>query len=47
LVITEDEIKISINIIKESMEELPGLKSKAEDEIIPGPEKHVEIKVDN
>lgn len=47
LVITEEEIQKSLQIIKEAMEELPTLKGKKEDEIIPAPEKGVEIKVDN
>jgi ornithine--oxo-acid transaminase len=47
LVITEEEIKQSLSIIKESMEELPMLKGEKEDKIIPPAEKNVRIQVDN
>jgi ornithine--oxo-acid transaminase len=47
LVITEEEIDRAIYIIKTSMEELPTLKGKKEDEVIPQPEKGVEIKIEN
>jgi ornithine--oxo-acid transaminase len=47
LVITEEEIDRAIYIIKTSMEELPTLKGKVEDEIIPQREKGVEIKIEN
>jgi ornithine--oxo-acid transaminase len=44
LVITEEEIGRAISIIKISMEELPTLKGKEEGDIIPQPEKDVEIR---
>jgi ornithine--oxo-acid transaminase len=44
LVITEEEIGKAISIIKTSMEELPTLKGKEEGNIIPQPEKDVEIR---
>jgi ornithine--oxo-acid transaminase len=47
LVITEEEIDRAISIIKTSMEELPTLKGKKEDDIIPQPEKDVEIRSEN
>ncbi|KAI9704138.1 MAG: ornithine aminotransferase [Candelina mexicana] len=47
LVITEDEIQSALDIIKNAVEELPNLKGKKEDEIIPAPEKNVSIGVDN
>jgi ornithine--oxo-acid transaminase len=40
LVITEEEIDRAISIIKTSMEELPTLKGKKEDDVIPPPEKN-------
>jgi ornithine--oxo-acid transaminase len=43
LVITEEEIDRAISIIKTSMEELPTLKGKKEDDVIPPAEKGVEI----
>jgi ornithine--oxo-acid transaminase len=47
LVITEEEIDSAISIIKTSMEELPTLKGKKEDDVIPPPEKGVEIRSQN
>ena len=47
LVITEEEIKRAISIISEAMLELPTLKGKKEDEVIPPPEKNVSIQVEN
>lgn len=47
LVITEEEIAAAIQIIKVSMEELPTLKGKKEDEVIPPPEKNVQINSEN
>ncbi|KAF2456769.1 putative L-ornithine aminotransferase Car2 [Lineolata rhizophorae] len=47
LVITEDQIRSSLKIIRESMEELPNLKGKKEAEILPEGEKNVHIGVDN
>jgi ornithine--oxo-acid transaminase len=44
LVITEEEIGRAISIIKTSMEELPTLEGKEEGDIIPQPEKDVEIR---
>ena len=45
--ITEEEVQKSLQIIKAAVDELPTLKGKKEDEVIPPPEKGVEIKVDN
>jgi ornithine--oxo-acid transaminase len=47
LVITEAEIKSALDIIKQSLEELPTLSGKKEDEVIPPAEKKVKIGVDN
>jgi ornithine--oxo-acid transaminase len=47
LVITEEEIKTALNIIKEALVELPKLAGDKEDEVIPPPEKKVKIGVDN
>lgn len=47
LVITEQEIDSALNIIKEAMEELPTLKGKREEEVLPPGEKNVHIGVDN
>ncbi|KAF2265601.1 ornithine aminotransferas-like protein [Lojkania enalia] len=47
LVITEEEIQTALGIIKEAMEELPDLKGKREEEILPPGEKNVHIGVDN
>ncbi|KAF1950662.1 ornithine aminotransferas-like protein [Byssothecium circinans] len=47
LVITEEEIDRAIAILKEAMEELPNLKGKREEEVLPPGEKNVHIGVDN
>jgi ornithine--oxo-acid transaminase len=47
LVITEEEVKKALSIIDEAIKELPTLKGKKEDEIIPEEEKNVTITVDN
>jgi ornithine--oxo-acid transaminase len=47
LVITEDEVQKALSIIGEAINELPGLKGKKEDEVIPDGEKNVTIRVDN
>ncbi|KAI9772392.1 MAG: ornithine aminotransferase [Geoglossum umbratile] len=47
LVITEEEIQKALRIIKESLEELPGLKGKKAAEVIPSSEKGVRITVEN
>ena len=47
LIITKDEIQKALKIIDDSMKELPSLKGKREDEVIPEPEKNVRITVDN
>jgi len=47
LVITEKEIESALAIIKEAMEELPNLKGKREEEVLPPGEKDVHIGVDN
>lgn len=45
--ITEEEIQKALQIIGEAVNELPGLKGKKEDQIIPDGEKNVAIKLDN
>jgi ornithine--oxo-acid transaminase len=47
LVITEQEIESALAIIKEAMEELPNLKGKREEKVLPPGEKNVHIGVDN
>ncbi|KAL4795140.1 ornithine aminotransferase [Aspergillus venezuelensis] len=47
LVITEDEIAKSLDIIKEAVGELPTLKGASEDHVIPPPEKKVKITLEN
>lgn len=47
LVITEQEIESALSIIKEAMEELPNLKGKREEQVLPPSEKNVHIGVDN
>ena len=46
LIISEEEIRESLRIIKEAIVELPTLKGKAEDEVIPSGEKGVHIGLD-
>lgn len=47
LVITEEQIHKAVAIIGDAIRELPGLKGKAEDKVIPPEEKNVTIQVDN
>ena len=47
LVITEDEIQKALEIIDSAMKELPSLKGKKEDDVVPPGEKNVKITVDN
>ena len=47
LVITEKEIESALAIVKEAMEELPNLKGKREEQVLPPGEKNVHIGVDN
>lgn len=47
LIITKEEIQRALQIIDDAMTELPSLKGKREDEVIPEPEKDVRITVDN
>ncbi|KAF9886394.1 ornithine aminotransferase [Aspergillus nanangensis] len=47
LVITEEELQKSLDIISEAVKELPNLKGEAEDRIIPPPEKKVKIGIEN
>ncbi|KAL4804403.1 pyridoxal phosphate-dependent transferase [Aspergillus unguis] len=47
LVITEEEIAQSLEIIKAAVTELPNLKGASEDQVIPPPEKKVKITVEN
>ena len=47
LVITENEIHKALNIIRESLEELPTLTGEKEDKVVPRAEKGVEITVEN
>lgn len=45
--ITEQEIRAALGIIKQSILELPGLKGAQEDRIIPPSEKKVKIGIEN
>lgn len=47
LVITEDEIAKSLEIIQAAVRELPSLTGASEDQVIPPPEKKVKIAVEN
>ena len=47
LVITDEEVQKALSIIDEALKELPTLKGKKEDEVIPPEEKNVTITVDN
>ena len=47
LVITEDEIRNALSIINDAMKELPNLNGKAENSVIPPPERGVKITVEN
>ena len=47
LVITEEQIWKAIGIIDSAMRELPGLKGRDEDKVIPATEKNVKITVEN
>lgn len=47
LVITEEEIQKALHIIDSAMKELPSLKGKTEDEVVPPGEKNVKITVEN
>jgi ornithine--oxo-acid transaminase len=47
LVITEEEIKKSLSIINEAMEELPKLKGEREEKVLPTGEKNVHIGIEN
>jgi ornithine--oxo-acid transaminase len=47
LVITEEQIQKALDIIRESLEELPNLKGKREHEILPDGEKNIHIGVEN
>jgi len=46
LVISEAELREALRIISEAVKELPTLKGKKEDEVIPPSEKGVHIKLD-
>ena len=47
LVISEEQIQTALRIIDEAMKELPGLKGKKEDEVVPSGEKDVSITIEN
>ena len=47
LIITKEEVQRALHIMDDAMKELPSLKGKREDEVIPEPEKNVRITVDN
>jgi ornithine--oxo-acid transaminase len=47
LVITEDEIKTALEIIREAVKELPNLKGKKEEEVLPEGEKHLKPGLEN
>lgn len=45
--ITEEDIKTALGIIRDAIRELPTLKGRKEDEIIPPQEKNVTITLDD
>lgn len=47
MVITEEEIQKALAIINEAVNELPNLKGKVEDQVIPPTEKNVKIGLEN
>lgn len=47
LVITEEQIQKALKIIDEAMTELPNLKGREEDKVIPPPEKGVKVTIEN
>ncbi|KAG4034799.1 hypothetical protein MFRU_002g01510 [Monilinia fructicola] len=47
LVISEEDIQKALSIIKEAIIELPNLKGKKEDDVIPAGEKNVQIPLEN
>lgn len=47
LVITEEQVHKALDIIRESLDELPNLKGKREQEVLPEGERNVHIGVDN
>jgi len=47
LVITEEEVKKALDIIESAMKELPNLKGKDEDKVIPAAEKNVKVSIEN
>ena len=47
LVISEEQIRASLKIIGEAVNELPNLKGQKEEKILPEGEKNVHIGVDN
>ncbi|PNS17772.1 Ornithine aminotransferase car2 [Sphaceloma murrayae] len=47
LVISEQEVEAALRIIEEACNELPGLKGKKEEKVLPAGEKNVHIGVDN
>ena len=47
LVITEEQIQQALSIMDSAIKELPNLKGKREDEVIPDGEKNVKIQIDN
>jgi ornithine--oxo-acid transaminase len=47
LVISEADIQKALGIIRESIKELPTLKGKKEDEVIPAADKNVKIHLDD
>lgn len=47
LVISEEQIATALKIIGEAIDELPSLKGKQEEKVLPAGEKNVHIGVDN
>jgi ornithine--oxo-acid transaminase len=47
LVITEQDIERALTIIGDALRELPDLKGKKEDEVLPAGEKHVHVGLEN
>jgi ornithine--oxo-acid transaminase len=46
-VITEEQVQQALDIIRDALVELPTLKGKRDDEVVPPGEKNVHIGVDN
>ncbi|KAJ9630996.1 ornithine aminotransferase [Taxawa tesnikishii (nom. ined.)] len=47
LVISEEQIKTALKIIEEAIEELPNLKGKKEEKVLPEGERNVHVELEN